>query len=69
MQLLNILVPSLPGLTVVVAEPAEAGDDDQPVDRAVLVRLQAALEPRGVRRCEQSPCSLHSHLAAGHRPL
>lgn len=28
-----------------ISEPPEAGDDDQPVDRAVLVRLQAPLEP------------------------
>ena len=27
-------------------EPAKASDDDKPLDRAILVRLQAHLEPR-----------------------
>ena len=39
------------------------------MDRAVLVRLQAPLEPGGVRRGQQSPRALHPHLATGHRPL
>ena len=54
---------------MIISEPPEAGDDDQPVDRAVLVRLQAPLEPGGVRRRQQSPRPLHTHLAARHRPL
>ena len=50
-------------------EPEEPDHDDEPVGGAVLVRLQAAVGPQGVRGRRHAPRALRSHLAARHRAL
>lgn len=51
------------------SEPEKAGYDDQPVDRAVLVRLQAGVESSRVRRSGHPPRAQQSDLAPGHCTL
>lgn len=52
-----------------IAEPEEPDNDHECVGGAVLVRLQAAVEPNGLWECGHAARPFRQHLEAGHCPL
>ena len=52
-----------------LSELEEPDHDDEPVGGAVLVRLQAAVGPQGVRGRRHASRAFRSHLAARYRAL